>query len=232
MADLSVEVAGIRFRNPVLPAAGPPGRDGRALEKCADGGAGGLVAKTISVTAARPPIPNMAEIHHGMVNTELWSELPPERWLEVEYPIARAVARAHDLPLIASLGYSADDIARLPVPEYAVLASRSFLGNLRLRHTFCACELEDLRAIRFAAPNLLTEGSFLCGVKGETLRTSNAYPGHAVLRHRTLPDYPHQFNAAVPPILPKRIVFVQQELRVGSLSTVRERFDFWGRFFP
>ena len=36
MADLTVEVAGLRFRNPVLPAAGPPGRDGRALEKCAE----------------------------------------------------------------------------------------------------------------------------------------------------------------------------------------------------
>ncbi len=31
MADLSVEVAGIRFSNPILPAAGPPGRGGRAF---------------------------------------------------------------------------------------------------------------------------------------------------------------------------------------------------------
>jgi dihydroorotate dehydrogenase subfamily 1 len=117
MADLTVEVAGLRFRNPVLPAAGPPGRDGRALEKCAEGGAGGLVAKTVSVTAAHPPIPNIAEIHHGMVNTELWSELPPEQWLEVEYPIARAIG----LPLVVSLGYSADDIAWL-APRVAPFA--------------------------------------------------------------------------------------------------------------
>jgi len=109
MADLSVEVAGLRFRNPVLPAAGPPGRTGRALVRCAEGGAGGLVAKTISVTAARPPIPNIAEISHGMVNSELWSELPPERWFEREYPLAKTAG----LPLIVSLGYSADDIAEL-----------------------------------------------------------------------------------------------------------------------
>lgn len=109
MADLSVEVCGLRFRNPVLPAAGPPGRDGAALLACAAGGAGGLVAKTVSVRAADVPTPNMAEVPHGMLNSELWSELPPERWIEREYGIARSAG----LPLIISLGYSAADIADL-----------------------------------------------------------------------------------------------------------------------
>lgn len=109
MADLRVNVAGLAFRNPILPAAGPPGRDGAALLACAEGGAGGLVAKTISTRAAEPPLPNMAEIPHGMVNTELWSELPPDQWLEREYPLARTAG----LPLIVSLGYTADEIAEL-----------------------------------------------------------------------------------------------------------------------
>jgi dihydroorotate dehydrogenase (NAD+) catalytic subunit len=109
MTDLTVEVAGIRFRNPILTAAGPPGRDGEALVRCAEGGAGGLVAKTISVRPAEPPIPNIAEVPHGMVNAELWSELPPEQWLETEFPMAKATG----LPLIVSLGYSAEDIAEL-----------------------------------------------------------------------------------------------------------------------
>jgi dihydroorotate dehydrogenase subfamily 1 len=109
MADLGVALAGLHLANPILTAAGPPVRDGRAIQRCAAGGAGGIVAKTISLTAARPPVPNIAEIQHGMVNTELWSELPPEQWLEREYPLARATG----LPLIVSLGYSADDIAEL-----------------------------------------------------------------------------------------------------------------------
>lgn len=109
MANLSVEIAGIRFHNPILPAAGPPVRDGRAILRCAAGGAGGLVSKTISRHAAQPPTPNIAEIPHGMVNTELWSELPPERWIDTEY----AIAREAGLPLIVSLGYSADDIGWL-----------------------------------------------------------------------------------------------------------------------
>jgi dihydroorotate dehydrogenase subfamily 1 len=109
MADLSVEICGIRFPNPILTAAGPPVRTGQACVRCAEGGAGGVVTKTISVTAATPPIPNIAEIQHGMLNTELWSELPPEAWLDREYAIARTVK----VPLIVSLGYSADEIARL-----------------------------------------------------------------------------------------------------------------------
>jgi dihydroorotate dehydrogenase subfamily 1 len=109
MADLTVEICGLRFRNPVLPAAGPPVRDGAAIVACAEGGAGGLVAKTISTRAAEPPTPNMAEIPHGMVNTELWSELPPEQWLDREYGIARGAG----LPLIVSMGYTADEIAEL-----------------------------------------------------------------------------------------------------------------------
>lgn len=107
--DLSVEICGIRFRNPVLTAAGPPVRDGQALLDCAEGGAGGLVTKTISRTAAQPARPNMAEISHGFINAELWSELPPERWIEHEY----AIARDAGLPMVVSLGYTADDIADL-----------------------------------------------------------------------------------------------------------------------
>jgi hypothetical protein len=51
----------------------------------------------------------MAEISHGFLNAELWSELPPERWIEREY----AIAREAGLPVIVGLGYTADDIADL-----------------------------------------------------------------------------------------------------------------------
>ena len=40
------------------------------------------MTKTISSRAAVVPTPNMAEIPHGFLNTELWSELPPEQWIE------------------------------------------------------------------------------------------------------------------------------------------------------
>ena len=110
MADLHVEVCGIEFKNPVLAAAGPPTWCGRAMAACAQGGAGGIVSKTISSAAAQVPEPCMAEVGKAsMLNTELWSELPPEQFIEQEY----AEAKQTGLPLIISLGYTADQIAEL-----------------------------------------------------------------------------------------------------------------------
>jgi dihydroorotate dehydrogenase (NAD+) catalytic subunit len=109
IVDLTIHLCGLNLRNPILPAAGPPGRSGRALLACAKGGAGALVSKTVSLHAADVPTPNMAEVAGGMLNCELWSELPPEQWIEREY----ALARESGLPLFVSLGYTAEDIRAL-----------------------------------------------------------------------------------------------------------------------
>ena len=110
MANLKATVCGLHFKNPVMPAAGPPGWNGEALERCAQGGAGALVSKTISVEEARVPTPNMAAVWGGaFLNAERWSEIPPRQWVLREY----AIARATGLPLIVSLGYSAEDVATL-----------------------------------------------------------------------------------------------------------------------
>jgi len=117
MANISVNICGLHFKNPVLPAAGPPVWNGEAMKRCAAGGAGGLVSKTVSVKPAIVPTPNMAEIRGGFLNTELWSELPVEQFIEREYPLAKETG----LPLIISLGYSAADIAKL-APRVAPFA--------------------------------------------------------------------------------------------------------------
>jgi len=109
MANLSVEIACLRFANPVLPAPGPPVWNGEAMRACAEGGAGGIVSKTVSVRPAIVPTPNMAQIRGGFLNTELWSELPVEQFIEREYPLAKESG----LPLIVSLGYTAEEIAAL-----------------------------------------------------------------------------------------------------------------------
>lgn len=110
MADLSVEICGLRFANPVLPAAGPTVWDGKAMLACVAGGAGGIVSKTISTTGAIVPQPCMAEVGRAnMLNTELWAEYPPEQYIEHEY----AIARQAGVPLIISLGYTPDQVAAL-----------------------------------------------------------------------------------------------------------------------
>jgi dihydroorotate dehydrogenase subfamily 1 len=110
MADLSTTVCGIRFPNPIWTAAGPGGADGRMLLRAARGGAGGLVAKTISVEPARVPTPNIVSPFPGsLLNAELWSELDFRRFIDVELPLARQAG----LPVIASVGYTARDLALL-----------------------------------------------------------------------------------------------------------------------
>lgn len=102
------------MRNLILPAAGPIVRDGNSLVEIANNGAGGLVAKTVSVEPAKVPRPNMAKIGDSLINAELWSEIPLEQWLEEEYPKALEAG----LPLIASIGYTAQEVEEV-APQVA-----------------------------------------------------------------------------------------------------------------
>lgn len=130
MVDLSVEICGMKFKNPVMPAAGPNVMDGNLLVKAAEGGAGGLVSKTVSVKPAVVPRPCIAKVKDSMMNAELWSDLPLEKWLKDEYKKAKATG----LPLIASIGYNAEEI-RSVAPRVveagadALELSTHYLGN-------------------------------------------------------------------------------------------------------
>lgn len=117
MAKISINICGIDFKNPVIAAAGPPTRDAEMIIRCAEGGAGGVVSKTISTEAAKIPKPCMANFGEKFLNTELWSELSPEHWIEREYK----KAKESGVPVIVGLGYKKDQIANLVprVDEFA-----------------------------------------------------------------------------------------------------------------
>ena len=143
MVDTSVEIVGIKFKNPVLTAAGPPSRSGKALQGAARGGAGGLVTKTISLKPARVPRPCMAvvdrglsiseiglsvggrfvrisrsmvQLPHGFLNAESWSDVPYQQWIAREYKLAKETG----LPVIASIGYTPKEVSKLgPLVEKA-----------------------------------------------------------------------------------------------------------------
>ena len=130
MADISTDILGMKMKNPVMPAAGPPCLDGDAMVAVAEGGAGAIVAKTVSRQPAKVPRPCMYRIRNSMLNTELWSDLPVEQWIKTEYKKALATG----LPLIASLGYNAEDIGELaPKLEkagvHALELSTHYLGT-------------------------------------------------------------------------------------------------------
>lgn len=110
MADLKIKIANIQFINPVLPASGPLVRDGKSILEVSKADVGGIVTKTISIRPAQVMRPCLAYVGEGgLVNCELWSDLALEQWIEKELPFAKECG----LPIIASIGYSADEISFL-----------------------------------------------------------------------------------------------------------------------
>ena len=47
MVDLSVEIAGVRFRNPIVVGSATPTMDARGMKMGIDGGAGSVIAKSL-----------------------------------------------------------------------------------------------------------------------------------------------------------------------------------------
>ena len=104
--DLSIEIAGIRFKNPLLPAAGPLTGDDSKIEYIASLGVGGIVTKTISSKPAKVPRPCIVATRDYVINAELWSEYGPERWIDEFLPKIRDIR----LPKIISIGYTREQI--------------------------------------------------------------------------------------------------------------------------
>jgi dihydroorotate dehydrogenase len=110
MADVNITICGIEFPNPVWTAAGPGGADAQMLLRAARGGAGGLVAKTISSEGARVPFPNiMSPFSGSLLNAELWSEHSYRHFIDRELPQVRDTG----VPVIASVGYDTRQLALL-----------------------------------------------------------------------------------------------------------------------
>ncbi|CAN2045716.1 Dihydrothymine dehydrogenase [Candidatus Magnetomoraceae bacterium gMMP-1] len=106
MADLSVKLNNIVFKNPVLTAAGPNVRTGELMAAAAKAGAGGIVSKTVSVHPARDPKPTIRKAQcRGIINCETWSETSAENFL-VEYQKVKNTG----IPLIISIGYWPEDV--------------------------------------------------------------------------------------------------------------------------
>ena len=92
MADISIEVDGIRFVNPFILASGPPGTNGKVIQRSFELGWGGIVCKTISLdhSQVHNTVPRYAKLTDpddrkkvlGFQNIELISDRPFDVWLE------------------------------------------------------------------------------------------------------------------------------------------------------
>ncbi len=109
MADLSIDVNGIRFPNPFVLASGPPGTNGTVIKRSFGLGWGGIICKTMSLDSSKvinvvPRYGRVKSREHGEVigfqNIELISDMDFDTWL-VE--LADCKAAYPDRPLFASI---------------------------------------------------------------------------------------------------------------------------------
>jgi dihydroorotate dehydrogenase subfamily 1 len=107
MVSLAVEISGLKLRNPVMTAAGPPMSDASALLNAAESGVGGLITNTIT---RNPTIcyPYLCKVRDGILSATLCSPLKAEAW-------AREIAQVKrtGLPLIASIGFTLEDVKEI-----------------------------------------------------------------------------------------------------------------------
>lgn len=108
MADISIEVNGVKFPNPYVIGSGPPSTNFRTIDKAFTAGWGGVVAKTVSLTST--PVINVTPRYGklkapngdiiGFENIELISDRTLEVWLD---EFKRIKDKHPDKVLIASL---------------------------------------------------------------------------------------------------------------------------------
>jgi dihydroorotate dehydrogenase len=109
MADLSSEINGIGFKNPVMPAAGPNVKTAKLMLDAAKLGCGAVVSKTFSVVPASDPRPTMKKtVAGGLLNCETWLEDSYENYFDELRQLS-----VLDVPLIVSIGYSPEDVKLL-----------------------------------------------------------------------------------------------------------------------
>lgn len=87
MADLTVEFAGLRLRNPYMLASAPPTAKGEMIRRAFDAGWAGAVTKTIALEPAHDVQPRLARLATGnktigLENIELISQRSLKDWIE------------------------------------------------------------------------------------------------------------------------------------------------------
>lgn len=108
MADLSVEVAGVRFANPVLVGSCSLTSDYDKIARLVDAGAGGVITKTIS-PEPMPDIPVPRQFRAGLIDGSLAVSADNRMTLDEGAELIARVSANLDVPIIANVIGRSDD---------------------------------------------------------------------------------------------------------------------------
>lgn len=182
---LSVDLLGVHFKNPLLPASGPSVGSLHSLQFFNESKIGGIVTKTISVVGAEVAKPCIIGKDNIVHNTELWSELPLEKWANDILPTLKKEIKK---PLIVCAGYTSEDFKKtVPVLEefadfFEVSTHYGKDGLEALVTTICS--LTDKPVFIKLSPHVQDYLGFIeiavkCGAKG-VVAINSVGPGVAV----------------------------------------------------
>lgn len=129
-----VEILGLSFENPILPASGPIVEGIENLLDLNELPLGGLVTKTISVEGAVVKKPCIAATKHMVFNTELWSEHDLTYWVKVLPQIVEKKKK----PLGISVGYTEEQL-KIVIPKI-----QSFADFIEVSTHYNKASLESL----------------------------------------------------------------------------------------
>lgn len=105
--NLSTTFDQLVLENPLMPASGPLVGDFDKMAFLANEGCGAIVTKTISTKLPHIPKPCIYGDKEFVMNSELWSEYPLQKWVQEFLP---AYLKIKNRPLIVSVGYSKADM--------------------------------------------------------------------------------------------------------------------------
>ena len=110
MANLTSKFFGINMTSPFILGSGPLSYSAEGLMAALNAGAGGVTTKTLRLEKAHNPIPHMAlptspNLRGSLLNTEKWSDITWEQWVDEEFP----KLAGHPGALIASIGHTAPE---------------------------------------------------------------------------------------------------------------------------
>ncbi|ADL12006.1 4Fe-4S dicluster domain-containing protein [Acetohalobium arabaticum] len=109
--DLSTEVCGVEFKNPIVVASATPTHDAEAMRKCVEAGAGGLVAKTFSPEPLTKEYvsPRFTVLHkegwpdvYSNYSCEFLATFATDEWMK-QMEEAAEYCHEHDVRLIGSI---------------------------------------------------------------------------------------------------------------------------------
>ena len=140
---LEVDFAGVKLRNPIILGSATPSWDGKTSKKASLTGVGAIVPKTIGSPALFSQHPRCGRLRFirygrgrpfGMVNTELYTTMTPEDWLDGEL----AIAAEGKAKIIAS-------IVAEPEPEQTVELARRVeaTGLVHMFELNVSCPMPD-----------------------------------------------------------------------------------------